>query len=55
MRGAFDNGEYGAPYLMIHRAIMHDVLHTHAREDGAQVKVNSKVVEYEFLTMELWT
>jgi salicylate hydroxylase len=40
--------DYGAPYILIHRAILHDILHKHSVKAGAKVRVNSKVVQYLF-------
>lgn len=39
---------YGAPYIVVHRAEMHDILHRHAVRAGVAVHVASKVVEYDF-------
>lgn len=40
--------EYGAPYIVIHRANLHDILHKHAIKAGAELQLNSKVVRYDF-------
>lgn len=40
--------EYGAPYMVIHRAILHEVLYTRALELGVVVRVAARVVEYRF-------
>ncbi|KAH8660536.1 salicylate hydroxylase [Xylariales sp. PMI_506] len=40
--------EYGAPYLMIHRAVLHGILHAHALRCGVDVVVGSRVAEYTF-------
>jgi salicylate hydroxylase len=39
---------YGAPYIVVHRAEMHEILHRHAVQAGVTVHVASKVVEYDF-------
>ncbi|KIV92258.1 hypothetical protein PV10_06715 [Exophiala mesophila] len=38
---------FGAPYYVIHRAHLHDILHQRARELGVDVVLNCKVVEYD--------
>lgn len=38
--------EHGGPYLVIHRADIHRILHDHAVKAGAEVKLNSRVEEY---------
>ncbi|KAL6868491.1 putative monooxygenase [Trichoderma novae-zelandiae] len=40
--------EYGAPYIVVHRAVLHAILHRHAIRAGAQLLLDSDVVEYEF-------
>ncbi|KAK1240953.1 hypothetical protein MKX07_006386 [Trichoderma sp. CBMAI-0711] len=40
--------QYGAPYIVVHRAVLHAILHRHAVRAGAQVLLDSGVVEYEF-------
>ncbi|KIW25189.1 uncharacterized protein PV07_08388 [Cladophialophora immunda] len=40
--------EYGAPYVVVHRGVLHEILHRHAVRAGAQVRVASRVVEYDF-------
>lgn len=40
--------EYGAPYIVVHRADLHRVLHEHAVRAGAKIRLNSRVVAYEF-------
>lgn len=39
---------YGAPYIVVHRAEMHEILHRHAVQAGVSVHVASKVTEYDF-------
>ena len=39
---------YGAPYIVVHRAEMHEILHRHAVQAGVTVHVASKVAEYDF-------
>jgi salicylate hydroxylase len=39
---------YGAPYIVVHRAEMHEILHRHAVRAGAAVHVASKVIKYDF-------
>lgn len=38
--------EHGGPYLVIHRADIHRILHDHAVRAGAEVKLNSRVETY---------
>ena len=38
---------FGAPYYVIHRAHLHDVLHQRAVQLGVPVKLNYKVVKYD--------
>ncbi|EHK15690.1 uncharacterized protein TRIVIDRAFT_126766, partial [Trichoderma virens Gv29-8] len=40
--------QYGAPYIVVHRAVLHTILHRHAIRAGAQLLLSSDVVEYEF-------
>ncbi|KAL7950791.1 hypothetical protein V8C42DRAFT_350532 [Trichoderma barbatum] len=40
--------QYRAPYIVVHRAVLHAILHRHAIRAGAQVLLSSDVVEYEF-------
>ncbi|KIW93315.1 uncharacterized protein Z519_05920 [Cladophialophora bantiana CBS 173.52] len=40
--------EYGAPYVVVHRGVLHEILHRHAVRAGAEVRVDSRVVEYDF-------
>ena len=37
---------FGAPYIVIHRAHLHEALHQHALLAGTVVKVASRVVDY---------
>lgn len=39
---------YGAPYIVVHRAVLHDLLHKHAVAAGAELRLDSKVVNYDF-------
>jgi salicylate hydroxylase len=39
---------YGAPYIVVHRAEMHEILHRHAVLAGVTVHVASKVIKYDF-------
>lgn len=41
-------GDYGAPYVVVHRGVLHEILHRHAVRAGAEVRVNSRVGEYDF-------
>ena len=41
-------GEYGAPYVVVHRGVLHDILHRHTIRAGAEVRVNARVVKYDF-------
>jgi len=38
---------FQAPYYVVHRAHFHDALHKRALELGVEVRVNSKVVDYD--------
>ncbi|KAF2729734.1 FAD/NAD(P)-binding domain-containing protein [Polyplosphaeria fusca] len=40
--------EYGAPYVVIHRADLHRILHARAVELGVEFGLQSKVVDYGF-------
>ncbi|CAI7678906.1 unnamed protein product [Penicillium pancosmium] len=40
--------QYGAPYIVLHRATLHDILHKHAIRSGAKLMLDSKVIEYDF-------
>lgn len=39
---------YGAPYLVIHRANLHAILHKHAVKAGATLQLGSRVMRYDF-------
>jgi salicylate hydroxylase len=39
---------YGAPYIVVHRAEMHEILHRHAVQAGVTVHVASKAIKYDF-------
>lgn len=39
---------YGAPYIVVHRAVLHAILHRHAVCAGAEIRLDSPVVEYDF-------
>ncbi|KAJ6442491.1 salicylate hydroxylase [Purpureocillium lavendulum] len=39
---------YGAPYIVVHRAVLHTILHRHAVRAGARIVLNSKVARYHF-------
>lgn len=40
--------QYDAPYIVVHRAALHDILHKHAIRSGAEIMLDSKVTEYDF-------
>ncbi|KAL7961420.1 hypothetical protein V8C34DRAFT_311918 [Trichoderma compactum] len=40
--------QYGAPYIVVHRAVLHAILHRHAIQAGARLLLSSGVVEYDF-------
>ncbi|KAM0251943.1 hypothetical protein ACHAQJ_007916 [Trichoderma viride] len=40
--------QYGAPYIVVHRAVLHTILHRHAIQASAELLLDSDVVEYEF-------
>lgn len=39
---------YGAPYIVVHRASLHDILYRHAIRAGAELMLDRKVIRYEF-------
>ncbi|KAJ6134520.1 hypothetical protein N7523_000842 [Penicillium sp. IBT 18751x] len=39
---------YGAPYIVVHRASLHDILHRHAIKAGAELILDSKITRYDF-------
>lgn len=39
---------YGGPYIVIHRADFHRILHQHAVKAGVEIELRSRVVEYDF-------
>lgn len=45
--GAFEE-QYGAPYISIHRAAIHGILHRHAIRAGAELRLGSRVIHYDF-------
>ncbi|KAL7927640.1 hypothetical protein ACQKWADRAFT_9444 [Trichoderma austrokoningii] len=40
--------QYGAPYIVVHRAVLHNILHHHAVKAGGELLLDSNVVEYDF-------
>ncbi|KAL6908520.1 FAD/NAD(P)-binding domain-containing protein [Trichoderma evansii] len=40
--------QYGAPYIVVHRAVLHNILHRHAIKAGGELLLDSDVVEYDF-------
>ena len=46
--------QYGAPYIVIHRADIHRILHEHAVKAGVKVCLGSKVVKYDVEGGKLW-
>ncbi|KAK4078689.1 uncharacterized protein Triagg1_3020 [Trichoderma aggressivum f. europaeum] len=40
--------QYGAPYIVVHRAVLRAILHRHATQAGARLLLSSDVVEYDF-------
>ena len=40
--------KYGAPYIVIHRADIHRILHEHVVRAGVELKLTSRVVSYDF-------
>lgn len=45
--GGFEKS-YGAPYIVIHRADVHKVLHAHVVRAGVGIRISSRVVDYDF-------
>ncbi|THC91729.1 hypothetical protein EYZ11_008803 [Aspergillus tanneri] len=41
---------FGAPYLVIHRAELHNVLYQHVLEQGVNIRLGSRVVDYDMDT-----
>lgn len=39
---------YGAPYIVVHRAVLHNILHRHAIKAGGELLLDSDVVDYDF-------
>lgn len=39
---------YGGPYIVIHRADIHRILYKHAVKAGAELRLNSRVMKYDF-------
>lgn len=39
---------YGAPYIVVHRAVLHSILHRHAANGGAEIRTDARVVTYDF-------
>lgn len=39
---------YGAPYIVVHRAVLHSILHKHAAHGGAEIRTDARVVTYDF-------
>ncbi|KAJ5630445.1 salicylate hydroxylase [Penicillium longicatenatum] len=40
--------EYGAPYIVIHRASLHSILHRHAVQAGAKIRLDATISKYDF-------
>lgn len=40
--------EYSAPYIVIHRASLHNILHRHAVQAGAEIRLDATVTKYDF-------
>jgi salicylate hydroxylase len=40
--------KFDAPCIVIHRAELHSILHRHALKHGVEVKVNSRITDYDF-------
>ncbi|KAK1250332.1 hypothetical protein MKX08_010335 [Trichoderma sp. CBMAI-0020] len=40
--------QYGAPYIVVHRAVLHSILHRHAIKAGGELLLGSNVIEYDF-------
>ncbi|QDS75985.1 hypothetical protein FKW77_004279 [Venturia effusa] len=40
--------QYGAPYVTIHRAEIHRILHKHTVRAGAEIRLGSRVIHYDF-------
>ena len=38
---------YGAPYIVIHRAALHSIIHAHTLKEGTEIKLDSRVVHYD--------
>jgi salicylate hydroxylase len=44
---------YGAPYLVIHRADIHQILHEHSIKAGVNLRLRSRVIQYDFENAEV--
>jgi salicylate hydroxylase len=44
---------YGAPYLVIHRADIHQILHEHSIQAGVKLRLRSRVIQYDFENAEV--
>jgi salicylate hydroxylase len=44
---------YGAPYLVIHRADIHQILHEHSIKAGVNLRLRSRVIQYNFENAEV--
>lgn len=40
--------QYGAPYIVVHRAVLHAILHRHAIQSGMELLLSSNVIDYDF-------
>ncbi|KAJ5898725.1 hypothetical protein N7504_009013 [Penicillium tannophilum] len=40
--------EFCAPYIVIHRASLHNILHRHAVQAGARIRLDATVTKYDF-------
>lgn len=47
IEGVWDR-QFGAPYIVIHRGELHQILHRHALKQGVEIMVDCRVVEYDF-------
>lgn len=39
--------DYEAPYLVVHRGVLHSILHKHAVKAGVEVRTDSRVTDYD--------
>lgn len=46
--------KYGGPYLVVHRADLHEIIHKHCVHRGVDVKFGMRVVRWDFENGKVW-